>query len=77
MTGDGEAERDFRKMKTAPQKITERTMTGFMRDELGVPKIVDQSTFQAELDALRVRENAHTFARETMELRFTRCICKM
>ena len=31
-----------------------------MRDELGAPKIVDRSTFQAELDALRVREKAHT-----------------
>jgi predicted dithiol-disulfide oxidoreductase (DUF899 family) len=30
------------------------------RDEFGVPKIVDRSTFQAELDALRVREKAHT-----------------
>jgi predicted dithiol-disulfide oxidoreductase (DUF899 family) len=29
-------------------------------DELGAPKIVDRSTFQAELDALRVREKAHT-----------------
>ena len=29
-------------------------------EELGVPKIVDRSTFQAELDALRVREKAHT-----------------
>jgi len=28
--------------------------------ELGAPKIVDRSTFQAELDALRVREKAHT-----------------
>ncbi|HXP05047.1 MAG TPA: DUF899 family protein [Stellaceae bacterium] len=28
--------------------------------EPGVPKIVDRSTFQAELDALRVREKAHT-----------------
>jgi predicted dithiol-disulfide oxidoreductase (DUF899 family) len=28
--------------------------------ELGVPKIVDRSTFQVELDALRVREKAHT-----------------
>jgi predicted dithiol-disulfide oxidoreductase (DUF899 family) len=35
-------------------------MTDFMRDELGAPKIVDRSTFQAELDALRVREKAHT-----------------
>jgi len=28
--------------------------------ELGAPKVVDRSTFQAELDALRVREKAHT-----------------
>ena len=31
-----------------------------MRDELGAPKTVDRSTFQAELDALRTREKAHT-----------------
>jgi predicted dithiol-disulfide oxidoreductase (DUF899 family) len=35
-------------------------MTDFMGDELGAPKIVDRSTFHAELDALRVREKAHT-----------------
>jgi predicted dithiol-disulfide oxidoreductase (DUF899 family) len=35
-------------------------MTDFMSDELGVPKVVDRSTFQAKLDALRVREKAHT-----------------
>ena len=35
-------------------------MTDFIRDEPGTPKIVDRSTFQAELDALRVREKAHT-----------------
>ena len=35
-------------------------MEGNMRDELAVPQIVDRSTFQAELDALRVREKAHT-----------------
>jgi predicted dithiol-disulfide oxidoreductase (DUF899 family) len=29
-------------------------------DEFGAPKIVDRSAFQAELDALRVREKAHT-----------------
>ena len=34
-------------------------MTDFMRDELGTPKVVDRSTFQAELDALRLREKAH------------------
>ena len=35
-----------------------------MKDEtgngLGVPKILDRGTFEAELDALRVREKAHT-----------------
>jgi predicted dithiol-disulfide oxidoreductase (DUF899 family) len=33
-----------------------------MRDELGATEIVDRSTFQAELDAVRVREKAHTRA---------------
>ena len=31
-----------------------------MRNETGVPAVVDRATFQAELDALRVREKAHT-----------------
>ena len=31
-----------------------------MRDKHGAPKIVDRSTFQAEVDALRVQEKAHT-----------------
>src|ERR1700759_3484424 len=31
-----------------------------MSNELPGPKIVDRSTFQAQLDALRVREKAHT-----------------
>jgi hypothetical protein len=31
-----------------------------LRNELGVHAVVDRSTFQAELDALRVREKAHT-----------------
>jgi hypothetical protein len=35
-------------------------MKDIMRDELAAPKIVDRSSFQAELDALRVREKAHT-----------------
>ncbi len=35
-------------------------MKNSMRDELGAPKVVDRSTFQVELDALRVREKAHT-----------------
>jgi len=35
-------------------------MKDIMRDELGAPKIVGRSTFHAELDALRVREKAHT-----------------
>ena len=35
-------------------------MKGIVRDGLGAPKVVERSTFQAELDALRVREKAHT-----------------
>ena len=35
-------------------------MKDIMSDELAAPKVVDRSTFQAELDALRVREKAHT-----------------
>lgn len=31
-----------------------------LRDGLAVPKIVDRSIYQAELDALRIREKAHT-----------------
>jgi len=37
MAGDGEVERDLREMKTAPQALTETTMTDFTRDELGAP----------------------------------------
>jgi len=35
-------------------------MKDSMKDEVGAPKIGDRRTFQAELDALRVREKAHT-----------------
>src|SRR5215472_3776251 len=35
-------------------------MKDMMRNELGAPAIVDRASFQAELDALRVREKAHT-----------------
>jgi hypothetical protein len=38
----------------------ETTMTNIGREELVAPKVVDRSTFQAELDALRIREKAHT-----------------
>ena len=31
-----------------------------MKNEFGAPRIVDRSTFHAELDTLRVREKAHT-----------------
>jgi predicted dithiol-disulfide oxidoreductase (DUF899 family) len=31
-----------------------------MNDEPGAPRVVDRNTFQAQLDALRVREKAHT-----------------
>jgi predicted dithiol-disulfide oxidoreductase (DUF899 family) len=39
---------------------SEGTMTDFVKEELAAPKVVDRSTFQKELDALRVREKAHT-----------------
>jgi predicted dithiol-disulfide oxidoreductase (DUF899 family) len=35
-------------------------MKDFMRDATAAPAVVDRSTFQAQLDALRVREKAHT-----------------
>src|SRR5207244_5728797 len=35
-------------------------MTDVMRKEVGAPKVVDRTTFDAELDKLRVREKAHT-----------------
>ena len=35
-------------------------MKDITSDEPGAPKIVDRNTFQAELDALRVQETAHT-----------------
>lgn len=35
-------------------------MKDFMKSEPGVPAVVDRDTFQVELDALRVREKAHT-----------------
>src|SRR5215831_5267558 len=36
------------------------TMKDSIGNEYGVPAVVDRDTFQAELDALRVREKAHT-----------------
>ena len=35
---------------------------GHLSDEIGAPKVVDRRTFEADLDALRVREKAHTHA---------------
>jgi predicted dithiol-disulfide oxidoreductase (DUF899 family) len=35
-------------------------MTKILSSQLGSPRIVDRTTFQTELDALRVREKAHT-----------------
>jgi hypothetical protein len=47
-------------LRTRARRLTERTMKEFVGDELGAPKIVDRSAFRGELDALRVREKAHT-----------------
>jgi predicted dithiol-disulfide oxidoreductase (DUF899 family) len=44
----------------ALQAQREKTMTELMRDEPSAPEAVDRSAFQAQLDALRVREKAHT-----------------
>ncbi len=48
--------------ETSPLKA--RAKEGMVKENLGegpgAPQIVDRSTFQAELDALRVREKAHT-----------------
>src|ERR1700691_4380023 len=45
---------------SAPGRSPGGTMTDILRDRLGAPKLVDRDTFQAELDALLVREKAHT-----------------
>jgi hypothetical protein len=37
-----------------------------MADELAAPKVVDRSAFQAELDALRIREKAHMKERDAI-----------
>src|ERR1019366_6507232 len=49
-------------LRPRARRRKKKTMNEIMRDELGAPKIVDRSTFQAELDVLRVREKAHTRA---------------
>jgi predicted dithiol-disulfide oxidoreductase (DUF899 family) len=41
-------------------------MNEIARDNLTAPKIVDRNTFQAELDALRVREKAHARAGDAL-----------
>jgi hypothetical protein len=46
-------------LRTRGRRLTKRAMKDFLRDELGAPKVVDRSTFQAELDALRVRDKTH------------------
>ena len=38
----------------------ERTMKHLTRNEFATPKVVDRAAFQAELDALRLREKAYT-----------------
>ena len=35
-------------------------MTDLIRDEPGMPRVVDRNTFQSDLDALRVQEKAHS-----------------
>jgi predicted dithiol-disulfide oxidoreductase (DUF899 family) len=40
--------------------VKEEAMKHIMRDKTAAPEIVDRSVFQKQLDALRVREKAHT-----------------
>jgi predicted dithiol-disulfide oxidoreductase (DUF899 family) len=35
-------------------------MADILKDQPGAPQVVDRSAFQVELDALRIREKAHT-----------------
>ena len=42
------------------EKHRTRTRQEAARKEFGIPSVVDRATFQVELDALRVREKAHT-----------------
>src|SRR5579863_6316285 len=37
-----------------------KTTTNLTNDESALPKIVDRSKFQTEIDRLRIREKAHT-----------------
>jgi predicted dithiol-disulfide oxidoreductase (DUF899 family) len=41
-------------------------MTDSMKDELGAPKVADRATFEAQLDALRLREKAHMRAGDAL-----------
>ncbi len=38
----------------------EKTVRHITSNEFATPKVVDRAAFQAELDALRLREKAHT-----------------
>src|SRR5258708_28986450 len=47
-------------MKTKEDSTNVGLSTASGTDTPALPAVVDRATFQAELDALRVRENAHT-----------------
>jgi Bacterial protein of unknown function (DUF899) len=55
-----EIERGLSKNETTAQNANGGTMKDLTRDEPGTPKVVDRSAFNGKLDALRVREKAHT-----------------
>jgi hypothetical protein len=55
---------------TSPPKARaakERITKDILREEPGAPRIVGRSTFQAEPDALRVREKAHKVLRDLLD----------
>jgi hypothetical protein len=51
------------KARAAKEGITK----DILGEEPGAPRIVSRSTFQAELDALRVREKAHKGLRDLLD----------
>src|SRR5256885_5481115 len=57
--GQHRARSDLRRLAVEALEPQDRT-GAVMSADVGIPKVVDRSTFQTELDALRVREKAHT-----------------
>jgi Bacterial protein of unknown function (DUF899) len=59
----GQFERTMRRTQTTNRA---RVADGGIGAEVGVPDVVDRAEFQADIDALRIREKAHTRAGDTI-----------